>query len=163
MIRVIHRRRLAPGQSEASFVAAWRRAMAAIFARARAARSARLLRRTEDPGAFVSVVHWDSEDAWRSFWGPGALDPEGDLRRGVELAANLGRDTDTIATMTGAICGAVAGDDAIPTAWFEALGPDAVRDAEDLASRLAGLARSKAADREARARAIPGLVDGEGG
>jgi ADP-ribosylglycohydrolase len=88
---------------------------------------------------------------------------EGDLRRGVELAANLGRDTDTIATMTGAICGAVAGDDAIPTAWFEALGPDAVRDAEDLASRLAGLARSKAADREARARAIPGLVDGEGG
>jgi ADP-ribosylglycohydrolase len=85
---------------------------------------------------------------------------EGDLRRGVELAANLGRDTDTIATMTGAICGAVGGDGAIPETWLDALGPDAVRDAEDLAARLAAVARSKAAERADRARAIPGLVDG---
>ena len=85
---------------------------------------------------------------------------DGDLRRGVELAANLGRDTDTIATMTGALCGAIGGHDAIPEAWLTALGPGAVRDAEDLATRLAALARAKAADRQARARTVPGLVDG---
>ncbi len=85
---------------------------------------------------------------------------DGDLRRGVELAANFGRDTDTIATMTGALCGAIGGHDAIPEAWPTALGPGAVRDAEDLAARLAALARAKAADRQARARTVPGLVDG---
>jgi ADP-ribosylglycohydrolase len=84
----------------------------------------------------------------------------GDLRRGVELAANFGRDTDTIATMTGAICGAVGSDEAIPQAWLTAFGPDAVAQAEELAGRLAALARAKVADSEARARTIPGLVDG---
>ena len=34
---------------------------------------------------------------------------DGDVRRGVEFAANFGRDTDTIATMTGALCGAHRG------------------------------------------------------
>jgi hypothetical protein len=34
-----------------------------------------------------------------------------------------------------------------------------VLDAEHLAERLADLARTKVADREARARTIPGLVD----
>jgi ADP-ribosylglycohydrolase len=89
-----------------------------------------------------------------------AVFADGDVRRGVELAANLGRDTDTIATMTGAICGAVAAPDAIPPAWQASLGPEALRDAEDLAGRLAALAREKSADREARARSIPGLLDG---
>lgn len=86
---------------------------------------------------------------------------EGDLRRGVEFAANFGRDTDTVATMTGALCGAIGGSDTIPEAWQTALGPDAVRNAEDLSARLAALARAKVADRESRARSIPGLVDRE--
>lgn len=85
---------------------------------------------------------------------------EGDLRRGVELAANFGRDTDTIATMTGALCGAIGGPDTIPDAWLTALGPEAVLDAQDLAERLAQLARAKVADRERLARTVPGLADG---
>jgi hypothetical protein len=55
--------------------------------------------------------------------------------------------------------GAIAGPDAIPDAWRSALGSRAMLDAEHLAERLADLARTKVADREARARTIPGLVD----
>jgi ADP-ribosylglycohydrolase len=82
----------------------------------------------------------------------------GDLRRGVELAANFGRDTDTIASMTGALCGAVGGPDAIPAEWITALGPTAIGDAEALAVRLAELARAKVAERERLSRTVPGLV-----
>jgi ADP-ribosylglycohydrolase len=82
----------------------------------------------------------------------------GDLSRGVELAANFGRDTDTIATMTGAMCGAVGGPDAIPEAWTAALGRAAVRDAEHLAARLATLARSMVAERSRLLQTVPGLA-----
>ncbi len=82
----------------------------------------------------------------------------GDLRTGVEFAANFGRDADTIATMTGALCGALAGPEAIPAAWITALGVDAMADAEAVAGRLAELARSKVADRARLARTVPGLT-----
>ena len=84
----------------------------------------------------------------------------GDLRLGVEFAVNFGRDTDTIATMTGALCGAIGGVDAIPESWLSSLGPTAVRDAEDLAGRLAALASAKRADRERLARTVLGVADG---
>ncbi|NLD74660.1 MAG: ADP-ribosylglycohydrolase family protein, partial [Chloroflexi bacterium] len=42
---------------------------------------------------------------------------EGDPRRAIEYAANFGRDADTIATMTGALVGALHGVDALPEAW----------------------------------------------
>lgn len=84
----------------------------------------------------------------------------GDLRRGVELAANFGRDTDTIASMTGALCGAIGGPQAVPEEWITALGPSSVADAEHLAGRLADLARAKAAERARLWRTVPGLADG---
>jgi ADP-ribosylglycohydrolase len=84
----------------------------------------------------------------------------GDLRRGVELAVNFGRDADTIATMTGAMCGAIGGPDAIPEAWIDALGATAIHDAEELARRLADVAREKVVERARLARAVPGLADG---
>ncbi|HET7929738.1 MAG TPA: ADP-ribosylglycohydrolase family protein [Actinomycetota bacterium] len=84
----------------------------------------------------------------------------GDLRRGVELAANFGRDTDTIASMTGALCGAIGGPEAVPEEWITALGPSSVADAEQLAGRLADLARGKAAERDLLSRTVPGLADG---
>jgi ADP-ribosylglycohydrolase len=85
---------------------------------------------------------------------------DGDLRRGVELGANFGRDTDTIASMTGALCGSLAGPDSIPETWIAALGPAAVADAQTLADRLAELARAKVAERERLNRTVPGLADG---
>jgi ADP-ribosylglycohydrolase len=82
----------------------------------------------------------------------------GELCRGVEMAANFGRDTDTIATMTGALCGAIGGPDAIPPTWIDALGPSATRDAEDLARRLAELAQAMVAEQRRLAQAVPGLA-----
>jgi ADP-ribosylglycohydrolase len=84
----------------------------------------------------------------------------GDVRRGVELAANFGRDTDTIASMTGALCGAVGEPDAIPEGWVAALGPTAMGDAEDLACRLAEVARAKAAENARLSQTVPGITDG---
>lgn len=84
---------------------------------------------------------------------------DGDLRRGVELAANFGRDTDTIATMTGAICGAISGPDAIPELWIESLGSSALADARDLARDLSEAARAKVEERARLAGTVPGLLD----
>ena len=41
----------------------------------------------------------------------------GDPERAIALAGNLRGDTDTVAAMAGAICGAYAGDAALPDAW----------------------------------------------
>lgn len=43
----------------------------------------------------------------------------GDPARAIELSGNLRGDTDTVAAMAGAICGAYAGVDALPSAWLD--------------------------------------------
>jgi hypothetical protein len=58
------------------------------------------------------------------------------------------------------LCGAVGGPGAIPEAWITALGPAAMHDAEDLAGRLAEVARAKAAEHERLSHMVPGLTDG---
>ncbi len=83
---------------------------------------------------------------------------DGDLRTAVEFAANFGRDTDTIATMTGAICGAIGGADAIPASWTTALGTAAMIEAKTLAGRLAELARALVSERGRASRSVPGLA-----
>jgi ADP-ribosylglycohydrolase len=82
----------------------------------------------------------------------------GRLPQAVEYAANFGRDTDTIASMTGALCGAVSEPDAVPPEWTAALGPTALSSARTLAAQLAQLARGLMAERVSRARAVPGLL-----
>jgi ADP-ribosylglycohydrolase len=82
----------------------------------------------------------------------------GRLPEAVELAANFGRDTDTIASMTGALCGAVAGPDTMPPKWAATLSPAALSSAQILAARLAHLARELMAERIRCARAVPGLM-----
>jgi len=42
---------------------------------------------------------------------------QGDPQLAIEIAGNLRGDTDTIAAMAGAVCGAYAGEDALPRAW----------------------------------------------
>ena len=46
----------------------------------------------------------------------------GDFRRGIILAANFGRDADTIGAVLGALRGAQLGASAIPEAWIERTG-----------------------------------------
>lgn len=62
----------------------------------------------------------------------------GDFRAAVLYAVSLGGDTDTIASMAGAISGAYLGADALPDEWLAALeNRDYI---EDLASRLSDVA-----------------------
>ncbi|MET0591034.1 MAG: ADP-ribosylglycohydrolase family protein [Naasia sp.] len=44
---------------------------------------------------------------------------DGDPVRAIGIGVNMGRDSDTIAAMAGAICGASAGIGALPSAWTE--------------------------------------------
>ncbi|MCU1439967.1 MAG: hypothetical protein JWP85_964 [Rhodoglobus sp.] len=81
---------------------------------------------------------------------------EGDLKTAVEYGANFGRDTDTIASMCGAICGALAAD--APAAWVEGLGAAAVGDARAMAQRLARTMRDRASDRERNMRVVRALA-----
>lgn len=43
---------------------------------------------------------------------------QGDARRGIIYAGNWGRDSDTIAAIVGALCGAMQGAKAFPAAWI---------------------------------------------
>jgi hypothetical protein len=83
---------------------------------------------------------------------------DGDPRIAVEQAANFGRDTDTIATMTGAVCAALSGPASIPSPWLDTLGKEAVTSARRLGERLAWTARAKAASRQRDAGAVAGLL-----
>jgi ADP-ribosylglycohydrolase len=107
---------------------------------------------------FRQPIACDSRETVPAVFGL-AICAGGDLKRGVEFAANFGRDTDTIASMTGALCGAIGAGEGIPKEWIVALGPGAIEEAEDLASRLAALAQAKVVERERLSRTVPGLVD----
>ncbi|QEE60300.1 crystallin J1 [Salinibacterium sp. dk2585] len=70
----------------------------------------------------VSILHYPWADA-----GPEAVAlafglfaaAEGDFVSSVVAGVNIGRDSDTIAAMVGAMAGAMVGYDAIPSAWRE--------------------------------------------
>jgi hypothetical protein len=70
-----------------------------------------------------------------------SLVARGDPELAIIGAANLGRDSDTIASMAGALTGAVHGASALPLAWADRVlrlnpEPDLVQVAEDLCNLL---------------------------
>jgi ADP-ribosylglycohydrolase len=65
----------------------------------------------------------------------------GDPARAIEISGNLRGDTDTIAAMAGAICGAYAGDEALPKAWLDAVAQVNGLDIAAWAGRLATCAK----------------------
>ena len=73
---------------------------------------------------------------------------EGDVTTAVEYGANFGRDSDTIACMAGAFAGALS--EGVPSAWLEALGPDATSSARKLAADLAATAGERNSEERAR-------------
>jgi ADP-ribosylglycohydrolase len=78
---------------------------------------------------------------------------EGDVERSVVYAANLGRDADTIASMCGAVAGAIGGVGAIRADWVDKAQAVAAANQAELAARLAGAALAKhAREMEARHR-----------
>jgi ADP-ribosylglycohydrolase len=84
---------------------------------------------------------------------------KGDVARCVTYAANLGRDADTIATMCGAIAGALRGAGAIRADWVNKAKTLAGTDQEALALDLTRTAIAKY-EREAAARAAFAQIAG---
>jgi len=69
---------------------------------------------------------------------------EGDVTKAVTYGANLGRDADTIASMCGAIAGALQGVAGVRHAWIERVNEVSSLNQEDLARRLCEVALAKA-------------------
>ena len=70
---------------------------------------------------------------------------EGDVERSVTYGANFGRDADTIASMAGAIAGALQGIDSIRSDWVDKALRVSARDQEELACELVSTALEKMA------------------
>ncbi|MDQ0842118.1 MULTISPECIES: ADP-ribosylglycohydrolase family protein [unclassified Streptomyces] len=66
---------------------------------------------------------------------------DGDYRRTVLSAVNYGRDCDSIATMAGAIAGALSGEAAVPQEWAEQVAEASRVDLHAPAAELAAVAR----------------------
>jgi len=71
----------------------------------------------------------------------------GDPREVILMGANFGRDTDTIASMAGALAGAFRGASSLPPDWATRAAAGSGRDQESLAASLAALSRSRRGDR----------------
>ncbi len=65
---------------------------------------------------------------------------EGDPRRAILLAANMGGDSDTIGAIAGALAGAYSGAEAVPAAWARTLEQVNSLELEETAARLVALA-----------------------
>ena len=69
---------------------------------------------------------------------------QGNPREAIIYGANFGRDTDTIATMAGAICGALHGVDGLPAAWVTKMQANSFGNQSQLAGALVAVAIHKA-------------------
>jgi ADP-ribosylglycohydrolase len=113
--------------------------------------------RTQYQERFERPIFCDSLETVPAAFGLAVL-AKGDVRAAVEYGANFGRDADTIASMAGALCGALSDD--IPTTWTETLGADAVLSAEQVADALLATARVRLATETERARVAAGILGG---
>ena len=77
----------------------------------------------------------------------------GDTREAILAATNYGRDSDSIATMAGAIAGALNGIESVPEDWIRQVTAESQLDLEGPALTLAAVAREIQAADQARARA----------
>ncbi len=93
-----------------------------------------------------------------------ALQSGGDLRAAVLGAVNYGRDADSIATMAGAVCGALAGGAGVPAEWVTEIERASRIDLGAVADQLAGAAADiLTADRaaaEAHRKRLTELLEG---
>lgn len=83
---------------------------------------------------------------------------DGDARAAVLDAVNYGRDSDSIATMAGAICGGLGGIDAIPAEWVRDVTTASRLDLDGVTSAMTEVVRDVAeADAERAARRAASL------
>jgi len=79
---------------------------------------------------------------------------KGDFKEGVLAATNYGRDSDSIATMIGAISGAKNGRNSIPQEWIETVERESKRDFLALGRKMSEIAREIAMKDVRRERVI---------
>jgi len=88
----------------------------------------------------------------------------GDAREAILGAVNYGRDSDSIATMAGAICGGLHGRDGIPAEWVDEVAEASRLDLDGVVDAMTGVVRdvlaADAARAAARAAALGLLLDG---
>ena len=82
---------------------------------------------------------------------------QGDTEQAVIYGANFGRDADTIASMAGAVAGALRGASAFPAPWMERLGAQAGKQRE-LAARITEVTVARAQASLEGARAVIALA-----
>jgi ADP-ribosylglycohydrolase len=88
----------------------------------------------------------------------------GDYREAVLGAANYGRDSDSIATMAGALAGALGGLETVPDAWRQTVAAASLIDLEEPGREMAAVAREVcAADERRRAARQPAFDELTGG
>ena len=83
---------------------------------------------------------------------------EGEPERTIVYGANFGRDADTIASMAGALAGAYAGVDAIPTRWVDKVRAESPRAHEDVARELVTVVRQRLDDLQAHTAAVGAML-----
>jgi ADP-ribosylglycohydrolase len=77
---------------------------------------------------------------------------DGDTRAAILDAVNYGRDSDSIATMAGAICGGLGGRAAVPAEWVHDVTQASRLELDDVIRTMAGVVRDVAADDVRRAQ-----------
>ena len=85
---------------------------------------------------------------------------EGDPVETILHCANFGRDADTIATMAGAVAGALAGATSLPAEWVAAVRAADPVDQDELAQALIGVLQRRARNAVTWGTTILGQVDG---
>jgi ADP-ribosylglycohydrolase len=83
---------------------------------------------------------------------------KGDAEQAVIYGANFGRDADTIASMAGAVAGALRGATAFPAKWMEALGAQAGKQRE-LAARITEVTVARAQASLGMAQSVLAMAD----
>jgi hypothetical protein len=81
----------------------------------------------------------------------------GDYRRAVLAATNYGRDSDSIATMAGALCGAIGGFEAIPAEWRATVATNSRLDLAATGRTMAAVAADIFVKDQERAQARAGV------
>jgi ADP-ribosylglycohydrolase len=83
---------------------------------------------------------------------------EGDPERTIIYGANFGRDADTIASMAGALAGALRGVDALPARWVAKVRAESPRAHEEVARELVDVVAQRIADLRQQAAAISAML-----
>ncbi|WP_156253860.1 ADP-ribosylglycohydrolase family protein [Pseudactinotalea terrae] len=83
---------------------------------------------------------------------------DGDLRAAVLGAVNYGRDSDSIATMAGAICGGLGGSAAVPQEWVSAIETASRLDLGSVAETMTSVVRDVLAADAERARTRASVI-----